>query len=120
MQSYSSLREFYRNELLPDVLMMGLTEEQFWKSNPRTLAPYAVVYERRQFEIDRICHRMGAYVYEAVGSALSSMGKKSHPYRDKPYMAEAEEERRIERMTKEEQLERVEQIFKMLDSVNQR
>ncbi len=95
--------------------MMGLSEDQFWASNPRKLKPYGEYYTKRQIELDRLSHRMGAYVYEAVAVAMSNaFSKKKVSYRDKPYMAEEEERRRIERMTKEERLARVEQIFEML------
>lgn len=80
------------------------------------LEPYFEVYQRRQFEIDSIAHRMGAYVYEAVGSALSGFGKRPVKYRDKPFLAEEQERIRIENMTEEERLAKVEDIFKMLCS----
>lgn len=64
-----------------------------------------------------MCHRMGAYVYEAVSTALSNaFSKKSIKYRDKPYLAEEQERISIEHMNEEERLEKVEQIFEMLSS----
>lgn len=94
---------------------MGVSEDIFWRSNPRTLKPYTKAYEKRLFEIDRLSHVMGAYVYDAVGSALSGFGKKTRKYREKPFSADTEERLKIERMTKEEQLEKVEEIFDMLN-----
>lgn len=96
---------------------MGLSEEQFWLSNPRKLKPYGEYYVKKQIELDRLSHRMGAYVYEAISVAMNNaFSKKKVSYRDKPYMAEEEERRNIEKMTKEERLARVEQIFEMLGS----
>ena len=97
--------------------MMGMSEEMFWASNPRKLKPYGEYYFKKQLELDRISHRMGAYVFEAISVALNNaFSKKKVSYRDKPYMAEEEERRSLERMTKEERLARVEQIFEMLSS----
>lgn len=95
--------------------MMGMTEEIFWKSTPKSLIPYSRAYEKRLFEIDRLSHTMGAYVYDAVGSALSGLGKKARKYRDKPFSADAEEQLRVERMSEDEKLEKVEEIFDMLN-----
>lgn len=96
---------------------MGISEEYFWSSNPRKLKPYGDYYFKKQLELDRISHRMGAYVYEAISVAVSNaFSKKKISYRDKPYMAEEEERRSIEKMTKEERLAKVEQIFEMLSS----
>lgn len=103
-------------------MMMGMTEEQFWHSNPRKLIPYSIVYERRQFQIDRWMHAMGAYVYEAVGTVMANAFSKhsNKSYRDKPHMAEEEERLRNERMTEEEKIEKVEEIFAMLSSTGQK
>ena len=109
------MREYYRNELLPDFLLMGMPEDVFWRSTPRMLVPYSKAYEKKLFEIDRLSHTMGAYVYDAVGSALSGFGKKTKKYRDKPFSEDIEEQLKIERMTKEEKLEKVEEIFDMLN-----
>ena len=59
-------------------------------------------------------HVMGAYVYEAVGSALSALGKRPHAYRSKSFLAEEEERLKVERMTEEERMEKVEELFNML------
>ena len=94
---------------------MGIAEEVFWRSNPKTINPYVLAFEKKRFEEDRTCHRMGAYVYEAFATALSNaFSKKSTSYREKPYLAEEEERRNIERMSKEERMDKVEQIFAML------
>ena len=99
---------------------MGISEDRFWRSSPDDLEPYIEVYQRRQFEIDRIAHRMGAYVYEAVASVASAFGKHSHPYPAKPMMADEEERIAIENMTEEERMDKVEDIFKMLCSTENR
>lgn len=61
---------------------------------------------------------MGAYVFEAVSIALNNVfaknSSKKKNYRDKPYLAEEEERRKIEHMTEEERKDRVEKIFQML------
>ena len=94
---------------------MGVAEEIFWRSNPKTIEPYVLAFEKRRFEEDKLCHRMGGYVYEAFSTALANaFSKKSHNYREKPFLAEEEERRNIERMTKEERMAKVEPIFAML------
>lgn len=98
-------------------MLMGMSEECFWTSNPRKLKPYSELYFRKQLEADRMAHKMGAYVFEAVSIAINNaFSKKKLSYREKPYMAEEEERRSIEKMTKEERLAKVEQIFEMLGS----
>ena len=98
---------------------MGVSAEIFWRSNPRTINPYLIAWEKQQFEEDRMLHRMGSYVYEAFGTALgNAFSKQSVKYREKPYLAEAEERRKIERMSEEERMERVNQIFAMLSGGN--
>lgn len=105
-------------EVLPDMMLMGISEEKFWNSTMRQIKPYGELYKKRQFEEDRILHRMGAYVYEAVGIAIANAfsGKKGkkYSYRENPYSFEAQEERTIEKMTEEEKTDKVEQIFAML------
>lgn len=94
---------------------MGVSAEIFWRSNPRTINPYLIAYEKQKFDEDRMCHRMGSYVYEAFATALSNaFSKNGVKYRDKPYLAEQEERLKIERMSEEERMERVDQIFAML------
>lgn len=100
--------------------MMGVSEERFWRSSPGDLEPYIEVYQRKQFEIDRIAHRMGAYVFEAVAAVVSGMGKHPHPYPSKPMLADEQERIAIENMTEEERMEKVEDIFKMLCSTENR
>jgi hypothetical protein len=95
--------------------MAGMSEERFWRSNPRTIEPYFIAREKRIFEIDRLSHVMGAYVYNAVSAAMTGLGKHPKPYRDKPFLAEEEERLRIERMSEEEKLREVEKIFEQLD-----
>lgn len=99
-------------------MLFGMTEEMFWKSTINGLKPYGEFYQKKQIELDRLAHRMGAYVYEAVGTALGNAFSKhnSKSYRDKPYMSELEEEKRLEHMTEEEKTEQVEKIFEMLCS----
>ena len=98
--------------------MMGMDEDRFWHSTSRTVKPYVERYRREQYRIDRICHMMGAYVYEAVGvvvgNALSKRGSTKVSYPDKPHLAAAENEDRFEKMTEEERLGEVEKIFAML------
>ena len=100
------------------MLMIGVSEEYFWKSNPRKLAPYGEAYQKKMFEIDRISHRMGAYVYEGIAIALSNAFSKNsnRSYREKPYLYEEEERRKNERLTEEERIEKVEEIFEMLSN----
>lgn len=105
---------------MPDLMLMGVSEEKFWNSTVRQLRPYGLVYERKQFEIDRISHQMGAYVYEAVATALANAFSKysNHTYRDKPYLSAEQERKQVEHMTEEERMDRVEEIFSMLSSGN--
>lgn len=96
-------------------MLIGVSEERFWSSNPRKLNPYTELYFKKQVEIDRIAHRMGAYIYEAFSIVMNNaFSKKTLSYPKNPYMAEEEERRKMERMTKEEKLKKVEEIFEML------
>lgn len=59
---------------------------------------------------------MGAYVFEAISTALSNAfrkkGSRARPFRDQPYMMEVKAERG--ELTTEEKIEKTETVFKML------
>lgn len=99
------------------MMLIGVTEEQFWNSTVRQLKPYATLYEKKEYEKDRDAYRQGAYIYEALVSVMSGLaGKrgKLHHYPDKPFMANQQEEKRIEKMSEAEKTDKVEEIFAML------
>ena len=91
------------------MMAIGVPEEKFWASTVRQLAPYGEAHILRQIETDKQSHNLGCYIYEAIGTALN--GKK---YREKPHFAEEEERRKLEKLSEEEKLDRVEKIFEML------
>ena len=42
--------------MLPYALMLGMTEEQFWHSNPKLMKPYVKAHELKVEEMDRQAH----------------------------------------------------------------
>lgn len=95
------LRSYFRENWLPKALILGMTEEQFWASNPKTMKPYITAYKERERIIDSNNWSLGMYIRSAIMSALD---KRSH-YPDKPFLEEAEEKRIIDgsNMSEEEQ-----------------
>lgn len=76
--------------------MLGVSEEKFWDSIPIELDPYRKMDEMQQKRIDHQMWRMGAYVTNAVGVAVSNAlnGRKSKAkYLEQPFsMMETEEQ----------------------------
>lgn len=106
----------YTHEWLPYCMVMGITPEQFWRMNPRLLSPYYEAEKIKQEQLDTQMWTMGAYVFEAVGTAvgnaLRGKGKKAMPYRDSPFSKQIKEERG--EYTEEEKMQKVNAIFNAL------
>lgn len=108
----------FREDLLPEMLAIGMTEEQFWKSNPKKIKPYIKAYELRTKEIDAQNWMLGMYVRDALNSCLMAnsqmfRGKAFEPikYPEKPYLEEVERRKPVEQMTEEEIQAEVDKFF---------
>lgn len=72
-------------------MSIGISEDQFWRSNPKILEPYVIAHEIRVKEQDALHHNLGKYYYVATVVALDKMfnGKKATTdYPDIPFMQE--------------------------------
>lgn len=86
-------------------MLIGITEEQFWEMNPNRLKPYLKADDLRRERENHLAWLNGLYVYNAVSSALSAMGKKKHPYLKEPIPFTVGEIEEAERK-KEERMKR--------------
>lgn len=72
-------------------MSIGVSEDQFWRSNPKTLEPYVIAHEIQIKEQDALHHNLGKYYYVATVVALDKAfnGKKSNAdYPSIPFMQE--------------------------------
>lgn len=95
--------------MLPYALMLGMTEGQFWHSNPKLMKPYVKAHELKVEEMDRQAHIQGAYFLHALMTALdkSFNGKKaSTEYPELPFTS-----RHIPRNEKEEKEHAIEDFL---------
>lgn len=95
------LRSYFREKWLPKALLIGMTEKQFWETNPRKMKAYSEAYKLKRMEIDENNWMLGMYIRSAITSALDKRGR----YPDKPHLQEIEENRVIDgsQMSEEEQ-----------------
>ena len=60
-------------------LEIGISEEQFWRMNPRKLRPYVEAekgkYENRMKEQEMVAHMHNLYTARAIGSCFSKNSK---------------------------------------------
>lgn len=59
------------DDIFPQALMIGVSDDKFWDMNPKSLEPYIKAFSRKQELIAGYMWQMGAYVRLAVGSVLS-------------------------------------------------
>lgn len=76
--------------------MYGMTEEQFWKGDPKLAKVYRELYQQKQEAKNYEMWWQGFYFYEAMTSVASGFGKKPIKYPEKPHRItpETEEEKR--------------------------
>lgn len=88
--------------ILPDYLMMGVSEERFWDGCPADLKPYVTAFNNAQKAKDREMWQMGLYIENAVyvAAAKAVHGKKASnvKYMEKPLM-EQEQNKHGEKLT---------------------
>lgn len=95
------LRSYFREHWLPKALVMGMTEEYFWESNPRKMKPYIEAYKQKELLNDTNNWMLGQYIRSAIASSLDKKNK----YPEKPHLQEIEDNRIIDgsQMSEEEQ-----------------
>lgn len=105
---------------MPNALAIGIPYNVFWTLNPRKIKPFFEAYKIKRKMLDEQMWFMGAYVHNAVLSAVEKnlAGKKAKTnYLEKPFMQE-ETETKAENKTdksKEENMKKVKQIFQSLE-----
>lgn len=81
--------------MLPEALMMGVSEEEFWELTPRMFKIHGEVYQRKLKEQDRFNWQLGAYFMNAVSVSLDHAlnGHKARTeYFEKPFSEQGEDE----------------------------
>lgn len=86
------LRNYFRENWLPKALLVGMSEDRFWESNPKTLKPYIEAFKQRSMKDDSDNWMLGQYIRLAIGSALDKKCK----YPEKPMMQDMEDRRIID------------------------
>lgn len=77
---------------MPKALVLGMTEAQFWESNPRKMKAYSEAFKQRQKIEDANNWSLGIYIKSAIASALDSKNK----YPEKPYFEQVEDNEYID------------------------
>lgn len=95
------MRETILNEWLPLALSFGMSEEQFWNSNPRLMKPYIKAHELKTEQQDTLNWFLGQYIMSAIGVVLSDK-KHNVKYVEKPFTTQQKEKREIENMSDED------------------
>lgn len=109
VQTFSLSEKF--EELFPIYLVMGMTYELYWKSDPQLVKAYRKAYKLKQERKEYELWKQGMYYYEAlidvspILHAFAKNGTKPRPYSSKPYGIE-EYEKEIE--TKEDKQRKAE------------
>ena len=95
------LRQYFREAWLPKALLVGMSEDKFWESNPRTLKPYIEAHKLKSMQTDSDNWMLGQYIRLAIGSLLDKKCK----FPEKPMMQEVEDKRIIDgsNLSEEEQ-----------------
>lgn len=86
------LRSYFRTNWLPKALLMGMSEDQFWESNPRKMKPYTEAFKQRRMLKDSDDWKLGLYIRSAIASAFEKKCK----YPEKPYLEEVEDNEYID------------------------
>ena len=107
---------FYQN-VLPQYLAIGVSEERIFDGTPNDLKPYMDAYKLKQEILDENMWRSNMYTLNAVYVAISMAfsGKKSKAkYMEKPILQEEKEKKKEEALTEEEAKKQRENILNML------
>lgn len=72
------MRRYWETELMPQVMAMGISYDEFWTLNPRKLKIIAKSYTlKRQIE-DEKAWLLGGYVFQAVSVAMGNAFRKKN------------------------------------------
>ena len=89
---------------------MGMTYEEYWRGDPYLTVIYRKAWELRKEQRNHELWWQGFYIYEAVGSVMSSIfhakGKKPDPYPSEPH--------RITPLTEKEKAEKKASVHNQL------
>jgi len=99
--------------------MIGMSEEEFWHSNPRKMKPHVEAFnmakKQKAEEQNSYNYMLGRYFVDAllctVGNMLGGKGSKKFEYPEEPYQLFKEEPKEI---TKEEAMEDAMSFFNAL------
>lgn len=88
------MRTYLRDNFLKNALIIGMTEEQFWKSNPAKYKVYIDAYKEKRRIADSDMWLMGAYVHRAVSVSIANCFSKGSnaKYFEEPLMSKSYED----------------------------
>ena len=103
---------------------MGVSEERFWKLNPRTIKPYVKAYEIRANNKDTEMWQMGLYFHQALSSVMAALAasfgnKKSNvKYFEEPLHVTSEKQSVTNvDLTEEEKIQQTKLLFERLKTM---
>ena len=102
-------------EYLPNALVYGITESEFWGMNPKRLKPYKEAYRLELKEKDENAWMQGIYFQQALLATIGNMfrGKnaKAFTYPDKPFSSNGVETKSTKAISEEERKQQVYNLF---------
>lgn len=105
-------------EWLPQALKLGMTEDQFWRSNPRKLKPYIKAYEERRKEemqtANVVAYIQARYFCDSLACTVGNMFGGKHEFPSEPYEFFADKKKEL---TEEEKAKQVELLFAELETM---
>ena len=72
----------YQKEVVPNCIAMGISYEQFWHLNPRTLECHVKAHQLKLKDADMMNWYMGQYMVSAIASCFD----KKAEYVKKPFL----------------------------------
>lgn len=116
------MRRRYEAELLPHIMAIGVSYDEFWTLNPRKIKVLMEAYHlKRQIEDEKLW-MLGEYVFDAVsiamGNAFRKKGQKSKEYFElvkEPITKRVSEARDENNLTEREKKVMTERLFKNLE-----
>ena len=116
------MRRQYESELVPQVMAMGVSYDEFWKLTPRSLKVIVAGYKLRRRVDDEKAWLLGNYIFDAVsiamGNAFRKKGQKPKEYLQEikqPFLSKIDEERDENNLTDSEKKAKTELLFKNLE-----
>lgn len=99
-------------------MAIGIPYKLFWELNPRKIKPFYEAHKIKNKELDQEMWVMGAYIHNAVLSAVEKNlagSKAKTSYIERPFLQQTEIEKNETETAKEENLKKVKAVFQSLE-----